>query len=161
MNACKGFGNTQIWDDTGLQEIHHTCKEEGAVPRQETLPAFLAWNRVWKCNQQGRIVMPGFRWTPLPCGLFRFAGRRRRQVTEWRGGWRRLTAFSCWSAGSSCQCDNSWISQKGNDLPGCSILLQAISKAREPLWCPFLFFSREKWISDQKKTPLLHIIKQH
>lgn len=46
----------------------------------------------------------------------RFAGRKRRRVTEWRGGWLRLTAFSCRSPGSSCQCDNSWISQEG---PGC------------------------------------------
>lgn len=30
MNACKGFGDPQIWDDTGLQKIHCTRKEEGA-----------------------------------------------------------------------------------------------------------------------------------
>lgn len=29
MNACKGFGDPQIWDDTGLQKIHRTREEEG------------------------------------------------------------------------------------------------------------------------------------
>lgn len=29
MNARKGFEDPQIWDYTGLQEIHCMCKEEG------------------------------------------------------------------------------------------------------------------------------------
>jgi len=55
-----------------------------------------------------------------------------------KGGWLRLTAFSCWSPGSSCQCGNSWISQEGDDLPGYSVFLQAVRGARQPLCCQFL-----------------------
>lgn len=32
MNAFKGSGDPWIWNDTELQKIHCTCKEEGAGP---------------------------------------------------------------------------------------------------------------------------------
>lgn len=35
MNACKGFEDPQIWDDTGLQKIHCMCKKEGMRAQAE------------------------------------------------------------------------------------------------------------------------------